>query len=91
MDWLADFVATVSAEDQQLGDWLQQALAAFMAGETVPRFKRSWTSVPGNAARQSAGNDGSNDGPIPTLTKKLGRPRFPKPWITHKIGAREAL
>ena len=32
---LADFVATVSAKEQRLG-WLQQALAAFFAGETTP-------------------------------------------------------
>ena len=41
IDRLTDFVATVSAKDPQLGDWLQRALAAFMAGEELPRLKRS--------------------------------------------------
>ena len=45
-DRLTDFVATVSAKDQQLGDWLQRALAAFFAGEAVPKLDRRRKAEP---------------------------------------------
>ena len=61
---LADFVATVSAKDQHLGDWLQRALAAFFAGEAVPtldRRSRSKLTIYESPEDASVGSSGGKE------------------------------